>query len=178
MAYAVKYAIRTASSADLPLLAQVERSAAALFAQAGPGLAWLAQGEPLPLSTLQALQREDRVWVAADGHAAPTGFLAAEPLDGQLFIVELSVALPHQRQGVGARLLDAAAAHAQAQGCACLTLSTYRHLPWNAPYYARHGFSEIGAAALGAGHALKLAREAQDGHDPALRCLMRKPLAC
>ncbi|MDN2718522.1 GNAT family N-acetyltransferase [Janthinobacterium sp. SUN120] len=174
----MKYAIRTASSADLPLLAQVERSAAALFAQAGPGLAWLAQGEPLPLSTLQALQREGGVWVAADGHAAPAGFLAAEPLDGQLFIVELSVALPHQRQGVGARLLDAAAAHAQALGCACLTLSTYRHLPWNAPYYARHGFSEIGAAALGAGHALKLAHEAQDGHDPTLRCLMRKPLAC
>ncbi|MDO8069545.1 MULTISPECIES: GNAT family N-acetyltransferase [unclassified Janthinobacterium] len=174
----MKYAIRTAGSADLPLLAQVERSAAALFAQAGPGLAWLAQGEPLPLSTLQALQREGGVWVAADGHAEPAGFLAAEPLDGQLFIVELSVALPHQRQGVGARLLDAAAAHARAQGCAGLTLSTYRHLPWNAPYYARHGFSEIGAAALGAGHALKLAREAQDGHDPALRCLMRKPLAC
>ncbi|KHA77062.1 GNAT family N-acetyltransferase [Janthinobacterium lividum] len=173
----MSYAIRAATGADLPLLAQVERSAATLFAQAGPGLAWVAHGDPLPLSTLQALQQHGGVWVAADGHAAPAGFLAAEPLDGQLFIVELSVALPQQRQGLGARLLDAAAAHAQTLGCACLTLSTYRHLPWNAPYYARHGFSAIEAAALGAGHALKLAREAQDGHDPALRCLMRKPLA-
>ena len=173
----MSYAIRAATSADLPPLAQVERSAAALFAQAGPELAWLAQGEPLPLSTLQMLQQHGGVWVAADEQDAPAGFLAAQPLDGQLFIAELSVALPHQRQGLGARLLDAAAAHAQALGCACLTLSTYRHLPWNAPYYARHGFSEIDAAALGAGHALKLAREAQDGHDPALRCLMRKPLA-
>ncbi|NVI81153.1 GNAT family N-acetyltransferase [Janthinobacterium sp. BJB401] len=169
--------IRAATRADLPLLAQVERSAAILFAQAGPELAWLAHGEPLPLETLQALQQDGGVWVAADGQDAPAGFLAAQPLDGQLFIVELSVALPQQRQGLGARLLDAAAAHARALGCACLTLSTYRHLPWNAPYYARHGFSEIEAVALGAGHALKLAREAQDGHDPALRCLMRKPLA-
>ncbi|MED5598563.1 GNAT family N-acetyltransferase [Janthinobacterium sp. P210006] len=173
----MSYAIRAASGADLPLLGQVERSAAALFAQAGPDLAWLAQGEPLPLSTLQTLQRQGGVWIAAAGHAAPVGFLATEALDGQLFIVELSVALPQQRQGLGARLLDAAAAHAQALGCACLTLSTYRHLPWNAPYYARHGFSEIGAAALGAGHARKLARETQDGHDPAQRCLMRKLLA-
>ena len=173
----MSYAIRAATSADLPPLAQVERSAAGLFAQAGPELAWLAQGEPLPLSTLQMLQQHGGVWVAADGQDRPSGFLAAQPLDGQLFIVELSVALPHQRQGLGARLLDAAAAHAQALGCACLTLSTYRHLPWNAPYYTRHGFSEIEATALGAGHALKLAREAQDGQDPALRCLMRKPLA-
>ncbi|QKY01727.1 GNAT family N-acetyltransferase [Janthinobacterium lividum] len=173
----MSYAIRAATGADLPLLAQVERSAATLFAQAGPELAWLAQGEPLPLSTLQMLQQHGGVWVAADGQDRPSGFLAAQPLDGQWFIVELSVALPQQRQGLGARLLDAAAAHAQTLGCACLTLSTYRHLPWNAPYYARHGFSAIEAAALGAGHALKLAREAQDGHDPALRCLMRKPLA-
>ncbi|MGK5013168.1 GNAT family N-acetyltransferase [Janthinobacterium sp. MDB2-8] len=173
----MSYAIRAATSADLPLLAQVELSAAALFAQAGPGLAWLAQGEPLPLSTLQTLQQHGGVWVAADDQDRPSGFLAAQPLDGQWFIVELSVALPHQRQGLGARLLDAAAAHAQALGCACLTLSTYRHLSWNALYYARHGFSEIEAAALGTGHALKLAHEAQDGHDPALRCLMRKPLA-
>ncbi|MGF6119015.1 GNAT family N-acetyltransferase [Janthinobacterium sp. BJB301] len=173
----MSYAIRAATGADLPLLAQVERSAAALFAHAGPELAWLAQGEPLPLSTLQMLQQHGGVWVAADGLDRPSGFLAAQPLDGQWFIVELSVALPHQRQGLGARLLDAAAAHARTLGCACLTLSTYRHLPWNAPYYARHGFSAIEAAALGAGHALKLAREAQDGHDPALRCLMRKPLA-
>ncbi|WP_346267594.1 GNAT family N-acetyltransferase [Janthinobacterium lividum] len=173
----MSYAIRAATGADLPLLAQVERSAATLFGQAGPELAWLAQGEPLPLSTLQMLQQHGGVWVAADGQDRPSGFLAAQPLDGQWFIVELSVALPHQRQGLGTRLLDAAAAHARALRCACLTLSTYRHLPWNAPYYARHGFSAIEAAALGAGHALKLAREAQDGHDPALRCLMRKPLA-
>ena len=173
----MSYAIRAASQVDLPLLAQVERSAATLFAQAGADLAWLAHGEPLPLRTLQALQQHGGVWVAADGQDRPAGFLAAQPLDGQIFIVELSVALPHQRQGLGARLLDAAAAHARAQGCASLTLSTYRHLPWNAPYYARHGFSEIDAVALGAGHALKLAREAQDRHDPALRCLMRKPLA-
>jgi len=173
----VSYAIRAASQVDLPLLAQVERSAATLFAQAGADLAWLAHGEPLPLHTLQALQQHGGVWVAADGQDRPAGFLAAQPLDGQIFIVELSVALPHQRQGLGARLLDAAAAHARAQGCASLTLSTYRHLPWNAPYYARHGFSEIDAVALGAGHALKLAREAQDRHDPELRCLMRKPLA-
>ncbi|CAM3091350.1 MULTISPECIES: GNAT family N-acetyltransferase [Janthinobacterium] len=173
----MSYAIRAATGADLPLLAQVERSAAALFAHAGPELAWLVQGEPLPLSTLQMLQQHGGIWVAADGLDRPSGFLAAQPLDGQWFIVELSVALPHQRQGLGARLLDAAAAHARTLGCACLTLSTYRHLPWNAPYYARHGFSAIEAAALGAGHALKLAREAQDGHDPALRCLMRKPLA-
>lgn len=173
----MSYAIRAAGGADLPLLAQVERSAAALFAQAGEELAWLAQGEPLPLDTLQELQRQDCLWVAADGQNTPVGFLGAQALDGQLFIVELSVALPHQRQGLGARLLDAAAVHARALGCAWLTLSTYRHLPWNGPYYARHGFSEIDAVALGAGHARKLARETQDGHDPALRCLMRMPLA-
>ena len=95
------YAIRAAIRADLPLLAQVERNAAALFAQDGSELAWLAHGEPLPLSTLQALQQHGGVWVAADGQDRPSGFLATQPLDGQMFIVELSVALPQQRQGHG-----------------------------------------------------------------------------
>lgn len=44
------------------------------------------------------------------------------------------------RQGLGKRLLVTAAAWAQQQGLAALTLTTYAHVPWNAPYYERLGF--------------------------------------
>lgn len=96
---------------NLPLLARSSAAPQPCLPRQGEELAWLAQGEPLPLHTLQELQRHDCLWVAADGQNAPVGFAGgAELLDGQLFIVELSVALPQQRQGLGTRLLDAAAA--------------------------------------------------------------------
>jgi predicted N-acetyltransferase YhbS len=44
---------------------------------------------------------------------------------------------------IGAALLEAAAERARATGLAGLSLSTFREVPWNAPYYRRLGFSEV-----------------------------------
>ena len=49
----------------------------------------------------------------------------------------------HGRRGLGARLLRAVLDLARARGCGVVTLTTYRDLPWNAPFYARHGFAEV-----------------------------------
>jgi hypothetical protein len=40
-----------------------------------------------------------------------------------------------------------------------VTLTTFRDIPWNAPYYARLGFSELPADAWGAGMRALVARE-------------------
>jgi hypothetical protein len=45
-------------------------------------------------------------------------------------------------------LLDAARDHARAQGLAALTLTTFRHVAWNGPFYARYGFVELHEDAL------------------------------
>jgi GNAT superfamily N-acetyltransferase len=44
------------------------------------------------------------------------------------------------RQGIGAALLGAAVSAAWVVGARRVTLLTYADVPWNAPWYARHGW--------------------------------------
>ncbi len=81
------------------------------------------------------------LWVAeVDGQ--PVAFLAATPTCERLHIDELDVARPHQGQGIGSRLLAAAAQWARREGYRALSLTTFRDIPWNGPFYARFGFRE------------------------------------
>jgi len=162
--------VRRARPDDLDKLGGIERSAASRFREVG--LAWLADGDTMDPAVLTRLCREETLWVAADGQDEPVGFLAGHELDGHFYIAELSVALPHQRQGIGARLLDAAVEHAERSGFDAVTLTTYRDLSWNGPFYARLGFAEIDPADAAPGHAGKLRAEAEAGHDPSRRCIM------
>jgi hypothetical protein len=66
--------------------------------------------------------------------------------------------------------------HGRRRGDPTVTLTTERNLPWNAPFYRRHGFEEIEAGALGGGIATVLAGDIAAGLDPATRCAMAKRL--
>jgi GNAT superfamily N-acetyltransferase len=162
--------IRLARPSDLDALAPIERSAASVFRDAG--LSWLADGDTMDASMLSTLCGQGTLWVAVDLGDKPVGFLAGQELDGQFYIAEVSVALSHQRQGIGAKLVGAAVAHAKALGLEAVTLTTYRDLAWNGPFYARLGFIEIDPAKAAPGHLERLRQEAEAGHDPARRCLM------
>jgi GNAT superfamily N-acetyltransferase len=166
--------VRLARSEDLTELAAIERSAASVFRDVG--LAWLADGETMDSAQLAALCRDGTLWVAADEMDEPVGFLAAHELDGRFYIAEVSITRSYQRQGLGARLIAAAVDHARAAGFGAVTLTTYRDLPWNGPYYARFGFAEVDPGEVGPGHLQKLQAEAEAGHEPARRCLMVLPL--
>lgn len=76
--------------------------------------------------------------VARDGD--PVGFALARELGGLAHLDELDVVPEHGRQGLGAQLLRAVCHWAAGRGYAALTLSTFRDIPWNAPFYSRHGF--------------------------------------
>jgi GNAT superfamily N-acetyltransferase len=166
--------VRLARSEDLIELAAVERSAASVFRDVG--LAWLADGETMDLALLTTLCRDGTLWVVADEIDEPVGFLAAHELDGRFYIAEASIARFPQRQGHGARLIAAAVDHARAAGHGAVTLTTYRDLPWNGPYYAKLGFAEVDPGEAGPGHLKRLQAEVEAGHDPARRCVMAKGL--
>jgi hypothetical protein len=53
-----------------------------------------------------------------------------------------------------------------------VTLTTFRDVPWNAPYYEQLGFSETTAAALSPAHVDIVRDEASRGFDPAKRVAM------
>ena len=136
--------IRLARAGDAPRLVGVEASAGELF-RTLPDLAWIADeplGEPEDFLDLIAA---GTVWVAEDRAAGVIGELRGEIVNDVLHIVELAVAPDFQLRGLGRRLIDAARDLARARGLAALTLTTFRHVAWNAPFYARYGFVELTA---------------------------------
>ena len=164
------YSIRLARPDDLDRLGPVERSAASVFRDVGLG--WLADGDTMDPGVLAALCRNGTLWVAVDGRDEPVGFLAGHALDGSFHIAEVSVGLSHQRRGLGIRLIEAAIDHGRRMAFGAVTLTTYRDLSWNGPFYARLGFVEVDPDEAGPGHRRKLSEEAEAGHDPARRCVM------
>ncbi|GAB7548080.1 GNAT family N-acetyltransferase [Cupriavidus sp. 8B] len=153
--------IRLATTADVPVLPAIERAAAALFPESDlpPAL----REQVTPIEDLQCAQRERRLWVAIAGDGAIAGFALASVQAQNAYLDEMDVHPAHARRGIGRALVDTVADNARRQGLQSLNLTTFGHLPWNAPFYARLGFRRLGDADLCPELAAALAREAQLG---------------
>jgi GNAT superfamily N-acetyltransferase len=140
-------AIRLARCDELHLLREIELDAGGLFVAVG--MPEIAAHEPLTISELEAYQRCGRAWVAVDGGDRPVGYLISSELDGGAHIDQVSVATAHARRRLGAALIEHLATIAAADGRPALTLTAFRDVTWNAPYYARLGFVVIEPADQG-----------------------------
>jgi len=76
-------------------------------------------------------------------HEPPTGFVTVEVVDGAAHVWQLAVLPSMQRRGVGRALLDAVCRWARGEGYTALTLTTYRDVSWNGPFYEKLGFHEL-----------------------------------
>jgi predicted N-acetyltransferase YhbS len=88
----------------------------------------------------------------------------------------MSVAETFQGHGVGRALLKAVIEWATAHHLAALTLTTFRDVPWNAPFYNRLGFKVLSAPRLDTRLATLLRKEAEGGFAESTRCAMRLSL--
>lgn len=148
------YEIRPAREQDVPYLAAIEVAAAALLEGHAPASVLSATTDE---SALRAAQDQGKLWVALDGDA-PVGFALVRDLEpGVIHLEELDVHPTHGRRGLGTGLVRAVCAWAATNGFQFVTLTTFRDLPWNMPFYARLGFDVIPRAQL----------------SPALRCIVR-----
>ncbi|OAE41483.1 GCN5 family acetyltransferase [Enterobacter cloacae] len=164
--------IRPTTCDDATALPAIERAAGQRFRDV-PELAWLADGDVISVEDHLGYAARGLSWLAlADG--CPVGFILAEAHPSSLFIVELSVDLDWQGQGIGRRLINRVAERARALGLASLTLTTFRDVPWNAPFYARLGFDMM--ATLTPELHQKREEEAAHGLAYGSRCAMRLPL--
>ena len=111
----------------------------------------------------------------ADHDPAWRGCVAAL-VDSNAHIEQVSVAPAHARRGIGATLIGQVEAWGRSRGTPATTLTTFRDVAWNGPYYARLGYREMAAAQIGAGLAATMDHEASlPGIDAARRCAMVKP---
>lgn len=166
--------IRAVTTADLPLLRDLERAAGECFRDIG--MAAVADDEPLSVTELARYRRAGLAWAAAGTDDAPVAYLIAEPVDGALHIEQVSVHPDWARRRIGRSLIEHAGARAAAEGLDALTLTTFADVPWNAPYYARCGFAPFPERELTPGLSKIVAEEAAHGLDRWPRIAMRRAL--
>jgi GNAT superfamily N-acetyltransferase len=166
--------IRAARVSELPFLQAVDRAAGRMFGDVG--MPDVADHHWWPLPVLAHRQDAGRLWVAADETDEPVAFLMADLVDSCMHVEQVSVRPASARRGLGRSLLDHAASLAAADGLPALTLTTFAHVPWNAPYYVRCGFRVLGDAELTPGLRAIRQREAALGLDHQPRVCMRRDL--
>jgi ribosomal protein S18 acetylase RimI-like enzyme len=157
--------IRRAVGEDAAVLRDVEVASGQLFRDVG--MAEIADDEPMWLDSWPSYV--ERTWVyEVDG--AAVGFVMCEELGDALHIEQLSVDPAHGRRGIGAALVRHAITVAARRP---VTLTTFRHVPWNMPFYERLGFVE----AVDPSPALltRFDEEAALGLDPTTRVMMIRP---
>lgn len=168
------YVVRLVRADEIAALPAIELKAGALFADAG--LQDVADNPPADLDYIESFRRAGAVHVAVSDRGEPVGFALSGLLDGAGHLYELSVDPAHGRRGLGARLVAAAGGSAYARGARAMTLSTFRDLAWNGPFYAKLGFRELARPEWTPGLHVLHAREIDIKLPVERRCFMRKEL--
>jgi predicted N-acetyltransferase YhbS len=96
--------------------------------------------------------------------------------DGTAYVEEMDVLTDHGRRGLGGRLLEAVCTWAQEQGHPAVTLSTFRDVPWNGPFYRKHGFADLAPADWTPGMHVIREQEANHGLRTEARVFMRRDI--
>ena len=154
---------------DVPSLPAIELAAARLFEGLVPEA---LMEETSDVEELAAAQAAGRLWVALMDDL-PVGFAHVVLRDdGVPHLEEIDVHPAYGRRGLGAGLVRAVCAWADASGHRELTLTTFPDVAWNAPFYARLGFAVVDRDDWPPAIAAIVADEKTRGLDPAMRVVM------
>ncbi|WPZ15330.1 GNAT family N-acetyltransferase [Nitratireductor rhodophyticola] len=118
----------------------MEARAARLFA--AHGYAALAATPAMASEAFDRIALENQTLVAEHETDGAVGFAICGAIGPFLHLKELSVAPEHGKRGLGTALLSAVVGESVSRGLDGVSLSTFRAVPFNAPFYARHGFVE------------------------------------
>jgi predicted N-acetyltransferase YhbS len=168
-AAAANITIRPACAFELPLMQQIEIDAFATLAQA---LGVDRDAHALPLDVLRQSLREDCLFVAVDDTDRPIAFLAGTEIDRMFYVIELDVVTAWQRRGIGRRLMLTAIEAARAMDLVGVTLTTDRHVAFNAPFYQSLGLDLLDGDRTLPFLQKKLDEEIGNGMDPLRRVAM------
>ncbi|ALB57087.1 GNAT family N-acetyltransferase (plasmid) [Cronobacter universalis] len=169
------FRIRKTAINDIASLAAIERSADSAF-ETIPTLAWVATDGVQPEDLHRRLCEQGYSAVVVNSHDSPVGFINGEYSDGALHILGVAVMRDCQGMGLGKMLMADAIRHAREKQLTELTLTTFRNVPWNQPFYARLGFQVISDAEMPDRLARLLDEEAAHGFARDSRCAMRLAL--
>ena len=125
--------IRLATQSDFARLQEIEVESDAIFAAVGIG----------PFQDDDSERHLSAAAVVFVTGEPPVAFVTVEVLDGLAHIWQLSVLPSLQGRGLGRQLVAAVCNWARARGYPAVTLTTFRDVPWNGPFYKKIGFLEL-----------------------------------
>nr|WP_199045708.1 4-(cytidine 5'-diphospho)-2-C-methyl-D-erythritol kinase [Dyella sp. ASV24] len=170
----MSFHIERARPDQVDALCAIERAAVELF-RGHP--AWPSYREvSVPPEVMREAIARGLVWVAVIGSGEPVGFvwLDAEEGGDAIGVAEMDVLPSHGQRGIGAALLEHACGWARMAGYHRVDLGTLADVPWNAPFYAKHGFHAVDKNLPEFAFARE--RDRENGFPDDLRVFMSRPL--
>lgn len=166
-----EFAIRAGRKADIDRLLEIERVAATVLLGHGAH-------DLFAMHSLSSTDLEDGIVSGilrvAEVDGVAIGFALCGWVDGHAHLFEMDVEPEHGRRGIGGTLLESVCEEASRQGYPSMTLATLRDVPWNAPFYARHGFVELPESSWGPDLHEIIGRERMLGFPMHLRVVMQR----
>lgn len=107
------------------------------------GMDAIADDPPPTEEDLEAFLQAGTAWVATRVSDKPIAYILVEVFGSWAHIEQVTVHPRYGGHGIGASLIGHVEAWAQNLGLDNLSLTTFRDVPWNAPYYERLGFRRL-----------------------------------
>ena len=135
------YAILPAEEHHLAFLNGIEKAAARIFPP--EVLPPPMRDDAVPLEILTEAMALGRLWTALGEDGVPVGYALLRLRDGCALLAQMDVHPAHARRGLGKALVATVVEAAGRMGLPALYLTTFEHIPWNAPFYVRLGFGKL-----------------------------------
>ncbi|HLM96951.1 MAG TPA: GNAT family N-acetyltransferase [Acidimicrobiales bacterium] len=158
--------IRIARPQEFERLREIEAAGDEMFAQVGMG----------PFSQHDEENHLEQAAIVLVSGDPAVGFACVEVVDGAAHLWQLSVRPEESRRGHGSALVAAVCHWARSEGYEAVTLTTFRDVPWNGPFYARMGFRALGRLTPGL-QAIRDHEKVIGDDDLGPRIAMRKDLS-
>ncbi len=139
-------------------------------------MAYVAGDEAAPPPWYRERLAMGRLWVAQGPGSRILGYAGTSVVDGEGHLDQISVLDGWSGHGIGVGLVDAVLAWAEDRGDPAVTLTTFRDVRFNGPWYRKLGFEEVAEADLAPELAAIRAEERTRGLDRHPRIAMRRPL--
>ena len=166
------YSITPAELDDIPAFIAVDKAASSMFAPTG-----LLNGEALEDHVPEEIFAQEipllNVFVARNQHGWAVGFALVRIRGNGLYLDQVSVHPDQGKKGIGRALVIRILTEAELRKLPHVSLSPFRDVPWNGPFYASLGFKELASEKLE-----PYMREIEDAQRPFMdvtkRCFMRR----
>ncbi|MEO0785552.1 MAG: GNAT family N-acetyltransferase [Pseudomonadota bacterium] len=168
------YSITRADLHDVADLIAVNIASDTLFADTGL-IGAEDLGDHVPAHVFEQAIGANEILVLRYADGAPVGFTLTSVRGGTLYLDQICVHPDHGRKGLGRLLMQRVFEDARERGFKTMSLSTFRDVAWNGPFYRSLGFKEIGEPKL-ADWMRDLQAAQAETLDITKRCFMQKRL--